>query len=268
MFGSKGGVQESKKKTSRLEPPKGRFNNCSKAEKKHHNKIWSVGLDRTLPDEEIHRFFSVIENPRHRLCFQLMYYLGLRISEAVKVKIQDFNLELGWFRVYAPKTDRMDALPLKDNPIVPILREYVRHSEREIKEHDGYLIFSERGHLSKFCMRNKFELYREKAELMDVYAWSEGTGMQKYDRKPLYRFSTHSLRHSYITKVYRETKNPVVTKELARHKSFNTTLSYINLVDNDKEEAMSRTWNHKEAEVDEDFIEFMQFYRMWKKMRE
>ena len=262
------GVQKSKEKVDKSEPPKKQFNNRPKAEKKHHKKIWSVGLDRSLSDEEIQRFFEVIENLKHRLCFQLMYYLGLRISEAVKVNTQDYNLELGWFRVYAPKTDRMDALPLKDNPIVPILKAYLRRYERDVSEYGDYLIYGDSGHLSKYYMRNRFQEYREKAGVLEIYAWSEGAGKQKYDKKPLYRFSTHSLRHSYITKVYRETKNPVVTKELARHKSFNTTLNYINLVDNDKEEAMSRTWNHKEAEVDEDFTEFMKFYRMWKQMKE
>jgi len=246
-----------------IEPSKKSYNNRPKYKKKPKNQ-WSHGLDRSLNDEEIQQFFDVIPNPRHKLCFQLMYYLGLRISEGVKVRIQDFNLELEWFRVYAPKTDRVDSLPLKDNPIVPILKEYLREYRQEVERNQGYLIYGKNGHMSKYCMRNKFEKYREKAGFMDIYAWSEGTGRQKWDKKPLYRFSTHSLRHSYITKVYRETKNPVVTKELARHKSFNTTLNYINLVDNDKEEAMSRTWNHKEAEMDDDFTEFMQFFEAWK----
>jgi integrase len=41
-------------------------------------------------------------------------YLGLRISEAVKVNISDIDFKNKQIRVYSPKTGNIDFLPLHD----------------------------------------------------------------------------------------------------------------------------------------------------------
>jgi len=46
--------------------------------KKGHAVVWSKNINRNFSDEELEKFFSVIKNKKHLLCFKLQAYLGLR----------------------------------------------------------------------------------------------------------------------------------------------------------------------------------------------
>jgi len=175
----------------------------------------------------------VIDNKKHLLCFKLQAYLGLRISEAVKVNLNSIDLERRKIRVYSEKTKQVDFLHLHDLAFETI-QNWVRRHQKEIEEHNGFLIFSEYsdGHIKKDVMRKFFKDYLKKARLDDIYVELATTGKQCYGKaksRKLYRLSTHSLRHYYVTKVYRKTLNPVVTQMCARHREFKSTSCYINL---------------------------------------
>lgn len=76
--------------------------------KKNHATVWSRNINRNFSDEELEKFFGVIENKKHLMCFKLQAYLGLRISEAVKVNLNDIDFTRRKIRVYSEKTKEMD----------------------------------------------------------------------------------------------------------------------------------------------------------------
>lgn len=50
-------------------------------------------LPTVLSKEEILQIAQAVENPKHRLMIELMYASGLRVSEVVRLRVQDVNIE-------------------------------------------------------------------------------------------------------------------------------------------------------------------------------
>lgn len=113
-----------------------------------HKRIWSNGLNRGFSEEELQTFLDVVDNESFRLCFQIQAYLGLRISEAVKVNLEDINFRKRTLRVYSPKTGTINFQYLH-NKIREILRERVRSDKQNIVEHGGFLLYPKRSSGSK-----------------------------------------------------------------------------------------------------------------------
>ena len=109
--------------------------------KKNHAVVWSKNINRNFSDEELDKFFSVVSNKKHLLCYKLQAYLGLRISEAVKVNLNDIDFNRRKIRVYSEKTKEMDFLHLHDK-VFESVQKWVRIHAKEIEEHQGFLIFS------------------------------------------------------------------------------------------------------------------------------
>jgi integrase len=103
--------------------------------KRKHERKWSNGLNRNFTEEELVKFLSVINNPKHRLCYQLQAYLVLRISEAVKVNVSNIDFRNKQIRVYAPKTRSIEWLPLHEK-IYKIIVEWVQCRGKELDESD------------------------------------------------------------------------------------------------------------------------------------
>jgi site-specific recombinase XerD len=75
-------------------------------------------------------------------------------------------------------------------------------------EHVGPVFFSQEGHrLHPRSMRDAF------------YTWQERAGFD-------HRYSFHSLRHTAISNVYRETRDIRIAQRVARHANINTTTIY------------------------------------------
>ncbi|GAG10993.1 unnamed protein product, partial [marine sediment metagenome] len=60
-----------------------------------------------MTKEETKRFFSVVENPKHKFMLELMYSAGLRVSELLNLKVRDFESNYGWVRKGKGNKDRM-----------------------------------------------------------------------------------------------------------------------------------------------------------------
>ena len=75
-----------------------------------NGEIQSIKIGRVwrVKEEELEKFFSVIGNKKHLMCFKLQAYLGLRISEAVKVNISDIDFIRRKIRVYSEKTKNLE----------------------------------------------------------------------------------------------------------------------------------------------------------------
>ncbi len=102
--------------------------------KKNHATVWSKNVSRNFSDEELEKFFSVVSNEKHLMCYKLQAWLGLRISEAVKVNLSDIDFNRRKIRVYAEKTKEMDFLHLHDK-VFESVEKWVRIHAKEIQEH-------------------------------------------------------------------------------------------------------------------------------------
>lgn len=101
---------------------------------------------RHLTNEEISQFFNGIDNYKHKLMFEIIYELGCRVGEFVKIQVKHVNFSRS--TIYFPaentktKHARVSYLPRGlTNEIKSILRQkgFMNKRDDKIKKADAYL---------------------------------------------------------------------------------------------------------------------------------
>ena len=127
-----------------------------------------------LTKEELSTFFNACENYMYRTIFMMIYGSGLRVSEAVNLRIEDIDSRKMRIFVRAGKggKDRYTVLPKTS---LEMLRKYYKMYKP--KHPEGYIFLNREGKPLKIeRTRVFFRRYRKKAKIDD-------------------KFVIHSLRH-------------------------------------------------------------------------
>jgi integrase len=226
-------------------------------------------MNKGFTDEELKKFFGCCNHPKAHLAFRLMSQLGLRIGEVVKIRLQDVDLVKRKLYVLTEKAHTGDFLYLHDE-VFELLRAWIDTYDDEIRKNEDYLLYSEVGwnkqrHISPFWLRNEFQRVRLLAGLHEWYGKSDET----LDRpqRTLYRLTTHSLRHHFITKVYKTVKDPVTAQKLARHTNIKSTMVYIHATQRDLDESMSRVFEKGSVEKEREQAELKKLLEVWRLVR-
>jgi len=105
-------------------------------------------LPIVLSKEEIDKMIRVTKNPKHKFLISLLYATGLRVSEIVKIKMRDIDLDRKMLRVYQGKgqKDRYTILPEK---LIPILEKQI-----SLKIKDDFL-FTERSKKASYYRKRR-----------------------------------------------------------------------------------------------------------------
>lgn len=136
---------------------------------------------KTMDLEEIDRFFSAFKPHewRMKVLFLVQAFLGLRIGEVIKIKLEDIDFVNKQIKIRTEKqkhyeTDLFMALHEK---LEALLLEYVTAYESEIKTSDGCLFFSDgKGkakHISSAYARKFFRKICKRAGLTQTYGSRE-----------------------------------------------------------------------------------------------
>ena len=80
-------------------------------------------LPVVLSQEEISRVFDAVTNVKHRAILMTIYAAGLRVSEAVHLRVQDIDSQRMTLRVEQGKA-RQDRYVMLSPKLLPVLREY------------------------------------------------------------------------------------------------------------------------------------------------
>jgi len=165
-------------------------------------------LDKHLPTviarEEMKQMIEATSNLKHKLVIIILYSSGLRVSEALSLKINNLYLEnkRGIIRKGKGKKDRYFVLS-------EIAVDYIRKFLKTRKDNIPYLFIDHQGHLS---VRSAQVIVKKSAKK---------AGIKK-------RVFCHALRSSFATHLI-EDKVPITTvQKLLGHKNIKTTLGYIN----------------------------------------
>ncbi len=172
-------------------------------ESKH--KIKQAKIPKTLPkyltkEEILNAFSKKPENwfdLRDRALILFLYATGLRISEALNVKVSD--IENGWVRVWMSKGEKQRTVPVAPSA-VESLREYLKKRPCE----------SEYVFVNKNCK-----------PLSRISAFNI--------TKKYLGVSPHVLRHSFATALVLGGADLRVVQELLGHSSLNTTQIYTHI---------------------------------------
>ena len=161
-----------------------------------------------LTKEELSAFFNACDNYMYKTIFMLIYGSGLRVSEAVNLKIKDIDSKKMRIFVRGGKggKDRYTVLPKVS---LEMLRKYYKIYKP--KHPEGYIFLNREGNRIKTeRTRVFFRRYRRKA---------------KIDEK----FVVHSLRHGFATDLIERGASILEVKELMGHSNIRSTMEYIHV---------------------------------------
>jgi integrase/recombinase XerD len=162
-------------------------------------------LPSVLSRNEISRVLREIKNRKHRFLIAMAYGAGLRVSEAISVKVGDLDLEKFLLCVRKGKgnRDRVTVFPES-------LREEAEFFMNG-KNGDDYLIESEMG--GHLCSRSAQKIFLDALRKANV-----GRGA-----------TFHSLRHSFATHLLEDGVDIRYVQGLLGHKDITTTQIYARI---------------------------------------
>jgi len=186
---------------------------------------------RYLTLDELQQLFDSLDNYTHKLMFEVIYELGCRVGEFVKIQVRHVSFSRS--TIFFPaentktKTARTSSLPQGlTNELKSMLRQQGLIGKREdrIIKPDAYLFHhGKRGNTpyTENRIRQIFQHYIDKAGLQQVYG-TDTCG------RSLKMYTVHSLRHSHIIHyvIDRGLPLPIVQKQVG-HRSLKTTSVYL-----------------------------------------
>ena len=160
-------------------------------------------LPTVLSKEEIERMLAVTENPKHHFLISLMYSAGLRVSEAVKIRMRDFDPDRKMIMVRQGKGNK-DRCTLLSEKLLPVLKK-----QMALKKPTDYL-FTGAGGKSHLTSESAEKIVRKAAQI---------AGVSK-------KVSCHTLRHSFATHLLEAGTSIRYIQELLGHAKLETTQIY------------------------------------------
>lgn len=145
----------------------------------------------------------------------LMLNAGLRVAEVLNLKVNDINWNTGKLMVREGKGKKDRALWLSEDDMV-LLGKW-----REKRSVHAELLFTT---LRGDKLDDRYIRAMVKRE-------AQAAGLEK-DIHP------HTLRHTFASDIYRETKNIRLTQKALGHSDLSTTMIYTHIVDEELEDAM------------------------------
>lgn len=159
-----------------------------------------------LAKSEVSRILAGVQNVKHRLLLTLVYSAGMRVSEAVKLKLDDLDFERSTIHVRQSK-NRKDRYIMLAEGIRPLFEEY----NDNYKLKDWLFPGQKRGsHLSVRSAQCVFERA------------VDGCNICKH-------VSIHSLRHAFATHLLEDGIDLRYIQKLLGHKSVRTTEIYTHV---------------------------------------
>lgn len=222
--------------------------------RRHQSKYERFGeIIRHLTLDETQQLFDSIDNYQHKLIFEVIFELGCRVGEFVKIQVKHlhFNRSTVFFPAENTKTKhaRISYLPQGlTNEIKSMLKQQGMMNKREdkVKTPEAYLFHPGKRRNRPYTenrIRQIFQLYVNKAGLQQVY------GQDSLGRN-LKMFTVHSLRHSHIFNyiVDRSMPLPIVQKQVG-HRNLKTTSVYLSASTEKVAEAYKKARQHNDDQL-------------------
>jgi integrase/recombinase XerD len=166
----------------------------------------SKSLPKVLSKDEIKQLFKATRFGRNRLMLQFMYGSGCRVSEVVKIKVDDINLKEKTANIRGGKGNK-DRVIILSKAWIKDLKKYLK--KKKIKSE---FVFSK---------KNGKNLSTDTVQRI-VRASAKKAGITKH-------VTPHSLRHSYATHLLEAGTNIRYIQALLGHSNLNTTQIYTNV---------------------------------------
>ena len=186
---------------------------------------------RYLTQDELTQLFDIIDNYNHKLIFEVIYELGCRVGEFVRIQVKHLNFSRStvFFPAENTKTKhaRISYLPKGlTNEVKSMLKQKGLMNKRgdRVRVPEAYLFHPGKRRNQPYTenrIRQIFQKYVTKAGLQQVY------GKDTLGRN-LKMFTVHSLRHTHCMTyvVDKKVPLPIVQKQVG-HSGLKTTSVYL-----------------------------------------
>ncbi|HEC1769862.1 tyrosine-type recombinase/integrase [Campylobacter sp. RKI_CA19_01128] len=179
-----------------------------------------VKLPEYMNEDEVSKFLDAIDNTdfksntiRNRLIIKIIIFTGIRVSEAINIKLKDISEENDLYII------RIRAKGNKYR-VVMIKKELIEHLLKDVKVNylscDGLLFVNRNG---------KALTQAYVSRIVEQILFKAGIRKQKN--------GAHMLRHTFATLLYKKQKDLVLVQEALGHASLNTSRIYTHF-DNEK----------------------------------
>lgn len=167
---------------------------------------------RTLSTREVEKLRRVIQrNERDHLLYEMFLHLGGRLTEIASLNVGDVRKRDAVTLIGKGKKSRVV-------PLSPSLRRLIRGSVNGASPDTPLFQSCRKQRLSTSAIEKIFLQYCSLAGIKGA--------------------SVHALRHTFLSAVYRKTKDLRLTMELAGHSNPSTTIRYTHLSREDKKRAV------------------------------
>jgi len=163
-------------------------------------------LPVVLSGEEVSRILSSVDNIKHRALLMLIYSAGLRVSEVIRLKIEDLDAQRKMIHVRGAK-GRKDRYILLSDVAMKTLKLYIDSYRPRI------WLFPSKDANSHVTTRTVQRIFEDACK---------DAGINK-------DVSVHSLRHSFVTHLLESGVDLRYIQELLGHKSSKTTEMYTHV---------------------------------------
>lgn len=160
-------------------------------------------LPKVIEKKEVERLLRSVKNIKHRTALTMIYALGLRSGELLKIKLEDIRSKDLVITIRSGKGDRDRSLPISEN-LVEKIRTYYR-----LYKPKKYL-FEGECEGEPYSARSLSTVFSQTADVI----W------------PGHHFTLHCLRHSFATHNMEAGVDLRYIQELLGHKSSKTTEIY------------------------------------------
>ncbi|MBT0825003.1 tyrosine-type recombinase/integrase [Campylobacter lari] len=179
-----------------------------------------VKLPEYMREDEVSKFLDAIDNTdfknntiRNRLIIKIIIFTGIRVSEAINIKLKDISEENDLYII------RIRAKGNKYR-VVMIKKELIEHLLKDVRVNylscDGLLFVNRNG---------KALTQAYVSRIVEQILFKAGIRKQKN--------GAHMLRHTFATLLYKKQKDLVLVQEALGHASLNTSRIYTHF-DNEK----------------------------------
>jgi len=156
--------------------------------------------------EDILKLFQHIKNPKHRLMLSMLYGSGLRVSEVVKIRIGDVDLEKNLLRIRESKGHKSRVTVISQTLCKPL-------AELKVQGNNNDFLFLSK-HSKPYSVRTIQQIF---------YQAALRAGIKKNG-------SCHTLRHSFATHLMEKGVNVKSIQQMLGHKNVETTMIYIHVM--------------------------------------
>ncbi|EAK9946425.1 integrase [Campylobacter lari] len=179
-----------------------------------------VKLPEYMSEDEVSKFLDAIDNTdfksntiRNRLIIKIIIFTGIRVSEAINIKLKDISEENDLYII------RIRAKGNKYR-VVMIKKELIEHLLKDVRVNylscDGLLFVNRNGKILTQAYISR---------IVEQILFKAGIRKQKN--------GAHMLRHTFATLLYKKQKDLVLVQEALGHASLNTSRIYTHF-DNEK----------------------------------